>query len=82
MADYDMDLQYQEGRTNVVAETLSRKRVALNMLITCPRLRQEIEDLGIDIVQWGSVLAYLGAMQARPSLLEDIAVPQTFDPRA
>ena len=81
MADYDMDLQYQEGRANVVADALSRKRVSLNALVSCPRLRQEIEDMGIDIVQRGSVFAYLGAMQAKPSLLEDISVAQMFDKR-
>ena len=79
MADYDMDLQYQEGHINVVADALSRKRVSLNMLVSCPKLRQEIEDMGIDIMKSGSVLAYLGAMLVKPSLLEDIAVAQMFD---
>jgi hypothetical protein len=55
--DYDLEVHYHPGKANVVADALSRK-THCNCLIVKPldiSLCHEIEKLGIEIVQQGSV---------------------------
>jgi hypothetical protein len=55
--DYDLEVHYHPGKANVVADALNRK-THCNCLTVKPldiSLRHEIEKLGIEIVQQGSV---------------------------
>jgi hypothetical protein len=55
--DYDLDVHYHPGKANVVANALSRKSYC-NCLTVKPldiSLCHEIERLGIEIVQQGSL---------------------------
>jgi hypothetical protein len=55
--DYDLEVHYHLSKANVVADALSRK-THCNCLIVKPldiSLCHEIEKLGIEIVQQGSV---------------------------
>jgi hypothetical protein len=55
--DYDLEVHYHPGKANVVADALSQK-THCNCLTVKPldiSLCHEIEKLGIEIVQQGSV---------------------------
>jgi hypothetical protein len=55
--DYDLEVHYHPGKTNVVADALSQKSHC-NCLIVKPldiSLCHEIEKLGLEIVEQGSL---------------------------
>jgi hypothetical protein len=72
--DYDLEVHYHPGKANVVADTLSRK-VHCNCLTVKPldiSFCHEIEKLGIEIVQQGS----LANITVEPTIWDQIIAAQ------
>ena len=65
----------------MVADALSRKaQHSLNtVIIMQPRVLEELERLGVELVSHGSTHALLFALELQPSLLEEIKSHQKED---
>ena len=54
--DYDLEIQYHEGKANVVADDLSRKLThGVNALVVADELCREMERLNLEVVSSGSL---------------------------
>ena len=64
--DYDVSLNYQPGKANVVAEALSRKSYYNNLMIekAQPSLHEEFSRLNLEIVPTG----YLDNLEIKSTL--------------
>ena len=53
--DYDLSVQYQPGKANVVADALKRKACSLNSMLKerLPALYEELESFGLKLVAPG-----------------------------
>ncbi|XP_048502824.1 uncharacterized protein LOC125498626 [Beta vulgaris subsp. vulgaris] len=80
--DYDLQLDYHEGKANVVADALSRKsKHSINAVSVPPRdLCDEFRKLEIEVVPRGSVET-LCAMSAEPALFQELREKQKNDPK-
>ncbi|XP_057251790.1 uncharacterized protein LOC130591863 [Beta vulgaris subsp. vulgaris] len=80
--DYDLQLDYHEGKANVVADALNRKsKHYLNAVRILPRdLCDEFRKLEIEVVPRGSVET-LCAMSAEPALFQELREKQKYDPK-
>ena len=77
ISNYDLEIWYHEGKANVVADALSRKVVhSLCNSLYRVRLRKEIKEMGIEIVDHGVVTSL---MEATFDLFEEIRKKQTED---
>jgi len=74
LKDYDLDSHYHLGKGNILANALSRKaQHGLNtIIITQPRVLEDLERLGAKLVSQGSTHALQSALEVQPSLLEEI----------
>ena len=78
--DYDLDIQYHEGKANVVADALSRKtNHGVNSLIVADELCREMEKLNLEIVAKGSLEGMLCNLSIQPTLFEEIKENQLGD---
>ena len=75
--DYDLGINYDLGKANVVADALSRKLVSLNVLLESlpSELKEEIAHLNLVIVEAG--LANI--LKVTPTLEEEIRKAQPDD---
>ena len=75
--DYDLSVQYHPGKTNVVADALSRKTYYhyMTTLNQRPELAQEVRQLNLQIVPHGT----LNALHIRPTLEDRIKEAQDKD---
>jgi len=79
LKDYTLDIKYHPGKTNVVANALSRKQGLVTSLITTnPYLLQELERFQVEIVL-PSQPSLLAALQITSSLVERIKQRQQDD---
>lgn len=85
LKDYDVTIQYQSGKTNVVVDALSRKSVSMGSLgylsVTKWPLAKEIETLEsyfmhLGLFEKGGVLA---GIEAKATFIEEIKAKQFKD---
>ena len=56
MTDYDLDFVYHEGRTNLVADGLSRKSShTLTVLGGVEELNRDFSKLGLEVIREGEL---------------------------
>jgi hypothetical protein len=75
ITDYDVSLNYQPGKANVVADALSRKSYCNNLMIekAQPALYEEFSRLNLEIVPSG----YLANLEIKSTLVDQIKDAQT-----
>ncbi|KAL2938982.1 Transposon Ty3-I Gag-Pol polyprotein [Bienertia sinuspersici] len=76
--DYDLEIQYHEGKANVVADALSRKtKHTMNSVFVLPNeLCKEFMKLNIEVVTKGEMI---NAMSIQVNLFEEIKEKQQGD---
>ncbi|XP_057247675.1 uncharacterized protein LOC130589979 [Beta vulgaris subsp. vulgaris] len=75
--DYDMEIQYHEGKANVVDDALSRKTVhSLHTMLLRRLLRDELQNFGVQLVR---VRAQLSSLTLRPDVYDEIKENQAND---
>jgi hypothetical protein len=77
IADYDMNISYNPGKANVMADALSRKAYSNNLMVqeTQPLLHEELRKLNLHIVPQG----YLNTLVVEPDLEHIIKTMQRYD---
>src|SRR3954466_6864883 len=72
--DYDLDIHYHPGKSNVVADALSRLPCRLNSMILKeqPSLYKEMEDFRMELVSEG----FLSSIELQPTLISQIKEAQ------
>jgi transposase InsO family protein len=75
--DYDVSLNYQPGKANVVADALSRKAYSNNLMVekAQPALHEEFARLNLEIVPSG----YLANLEIKSTLADQIKEAQKLD---
>ena len=75
--DYDIEINYHLGKTNVVANALSRKQGTVNALIEGIHRRLQEEVAKLNMVLCGPISP--DTMEIIPTLMEEIKVAQRSD---
>jgi hypothetical protein len=72
--DYDVGLNYQPGKANIVADALSQKSYCNNLMLkqAQPPLHEEFARLNLEVVPCG----FLSNLEIKPSLGEQIKEAQ------
>ena len=81
--DYDLEILYYPGKTNVVADALSKKRSygMAAMLTTQQPLLDELRKLDVEVIT-EAVEARLANMKLQPTLLDQIKEAQKKDSKS
>ncbi|KAJ3679581.1 hypothetical protein LUZ60_017592 [Juncus effusus] len=81
MKDYDISIEYHPGKTNVVADALSRKRYATMSacIVYDRRILDDLRKMDIELELPGDE-AVVASLVIRPSLLDEIRNAQDNDP--
>ncbi|XP_056690221.1 uncharacterized protein [Spinacia oleracea] len=78
--DYDLDIQYHEGKANVVADALIRKSShSVNALVMEDQLCIDFQKMNLEVLEHGEVERMLNAISVRPSIYEEIRESQPSD---
>src|SRR3954470_17811618 len=77
IADYNMGISYTPGKTNVMADALSRKAYCseLEVQVQQPLLYEELRKLNLEFVPQGHV----NSMVLKPDLVDRIKTIQHYD---
>ena len=80
--DYDLEINYHEGKANVVADALSRKKEhTLKAFRVLPEdLCREIRDMGLELVEPG-YKPVLASMTVALGFMDEIEEKQAEDPK-
>src|SRR3954464_7782367 len=75
--DYDLGLNYQPGKANVVGDALSCKSYCNNLMIkhTQPSLHEEFARLNLEVVPRG----FLSTLEVKSSIEDEIKLAQKYD---
>ncbi|WMV18546.1 hypothetical protein MTR67_011931 [Solanum verrucosum] len=85
LKDYDVAIQYQPGKINMVADALSRKAVSMCSLACLSLykrpLAKEIQTLESKFMQWGISKrgGVMGSIEVRATFIQDIKAKQFED---
>ena len=75
-----MDIQYHEGKANVVADALSRKTShGLNSLVVADELCRVMEKLSLEIAGAGMLEGMLSTLSIQPTIFDEIHEQQIGD---
>ena len=79
--DYDCEINYHPGKSNVVADALSRKSMAelATLGISQPQLIKKFTDMGLEVVDEGAPI-HLANLMIQLELLVMIKATQLEDP--
>ncbi|XP_056698056.1 uncharacterized protein [Spinacia oleracea] len=78
--DYDFDIQYHEGKANVVSDALSRKSThSMNVLVVANELCKDTQQLNLEIVNGECLERIMKALTIQPSLFYEIKEKQNED---
>lgn len=80
--DYDVNIQYHPGKTNVVADALSQKVTGnLNCMLTSElSLLEEMDRMELEVVIRGTG-GVLAMYVAQPAIIEEVKLRQKEDPK-
>jgi integrase-like protein len=81
--DYELTLDYHEGKANKVADALSwKKKHSLNSVRILPReLCTELQKFGLEVVHHGFVKTQLSAVSVEPELYKELRDKKKGDPK-
>ncbi|XP_021773659.1 uncharacterized protein LOC110737634 [Chenopodium quinoa] len=80
LTDYNVHIQYHEGKANVVADALSRKSSHnVNALIVADELCEEMRRLNLEVFSQGELEGLPSALTIQPSIFEEIKEKQGED---
>ncbi|XP_074277690.1 uncharacterized protein LOC141601318 [Silene latifolia] len=74
--DYDIDIVYYEGKSNVVADAINRKSMSLCTALSMLRLKEEVKKIGIHVIRKGDLI---GNLTLEPELYDVIREKQASD---
>ena len=72
LKDYDLQIQYNPGKANIVVNALSGK--AEHSPSTQLSLLKDLKDLGIQLMSHGQAHVQLSTLTLQPSMVEEIRV--------
>ncbi|XP_074298108.1 uncharacterized protein LOC141628925 [Silene latifolia] len=77
--DYKVKLQYHEGKTNLVVDTLSRKvcHAMRSVVVLLDDLHRDFQKMSLEVMLPSTL--YLSAMVVEPQILHEIRVKQRDD---
>ena len=79
LKDYDFELLYHPGKANIVADTLSRKRVHMSsMMVRELELIEKLRDMNLEL-QINSDHIWCGMLKVTNKFLDEISVEQGKD---
>ncbi|XP_057251739.1 uncharacterized protein LOC130591822 [Beta vulgaris subsp. vulgaris] len=78
--DYDFDIQYHEGKANVVADALSRKTShTLSTMVVADQLCLDFQKMNLEVMQYGEVEKIFSVSTIQPSMFDQIREAQLKD---
>ncbi|XP_021729742.1 uncharacterized protein LOC110696697 [Chenopodium quinoa] len=78
--DYDLDIQYHEGKTYEVGDTLSHKTShGMKTLIVADELCREMSKMNLEVVEWGVQAGILANLSIQPTIFDEIRENQAGD---
>ncbi|XP_021729738.1 uncharacterized protein LOC110696694 [Chenopodium quinoa] len=78
--DYEVDIQYHEGKANVVVDALGQKSShGVNTLVVADELCREMSKMNLEVVEIGAVEGMLANLSIQPTIFDEIRENQAGD---